>query len=314
MVGKLEKVPLKEVWKKEAQDFTPWLYTNIDVLSDVLDIPLTAIDKEKKVGVFFADITAEDSTGQRVIIENQLEKTDHSHLGQILTYVSNLDAKIAVWISSRPRPEHIQAVKWLNESGSGTDFYLIKMETYRIGESEPAPSFEIVAAPNEITKTIGDEKQKYAEWHKLCYDFWKSLLERAKGKTELHSNISPNKWNWISTGTGIRGMGLIYAITEREGRVEFYIDRGKDSKEENKKIYDKLYSHKKEIEKDFGSSLKWQRKNNIKNSSITKIIKGSGLKDPDKQAELQNKMIDAMVRLEEAFRKHINTLKKEIAN
>lgn len=110
MVGRMEKVPLREVWKKEAKDVTSWLYENLGVLGEELDLDLTRDEKEKSVGSFSADITAEDGSGRKVLIENQLEKTDHVHLGQILTNISNLEAKVAVWISSDPRPEHMQAV------------------------------------------------------------------------------------------------------------------------------------------------------------------------------------------------------------
>ena len=124
MVGRMEKVSLREVWKKEAKDFTGWLYENLEVLGEELDLDLTPDEKEKSVGSFSADITAEDGAGRKVLIENQLEKTDHVHLGQILTYISNLEAKVAIWISSDPRPEHIRAVEWLNETGSGVGVYL----------------------------------------------------------------------------------------------------------------------------------------------------------------------------------------------
>lgn len=111
MIGRMDQVPLREVWKKEAKDFTSWLYENLEILGEELDLDLTADEKEKDIGSFSADITAEDSFGQKVLIENQLEKTDHDHLGKILTYVSNLDAKIAIWISSNPRPEHERAIE-----------------------------------------------------------------------------------------------------------------------------------------------------------------------------------------------------------
>ena len=115
MVGKLKPVALREVWKHEAYDFTCWLFENLDILEEHIGLSLTPIEKEKSVGPFFVDIFAEDSSGRKVIIENQLTKTDHDHLGKILTYLSNLDTKIAIWISTDPRPEHIAAINYLNE-------------------------------------------------------------------------------------------------------------------------------------------------------------------------------------------------------
>jgi len=141
-IGKLEKVSLREIWKDEARDFLPWLEENIEYLNDSLDISLSVIEREKSVGTFAADILAEDRDGNKVIIECQLEKTDHDHLGKILTYLTNLEAKTAIWICSDPRPEHIKAVTWLNEvTPADVSFYLVKIEAVRIGESPPAPLF-----------------------------------------------------------------------------------------------------------------------------------------------------------------------------
>lgn len=115
MVGRLEPVDLREIWKHEALNFTRWLFENIDILNEQLKLQLTPIEYEKSVGPFSVDILAKDEENRLVIIENQLEKTDHEHLGKLLTYLSNLNAKIAIWISSNPRPEHINAINYLNE-------------------------------------------------------------------------------------------------------------------------------------------------------------------------------------------------------
>lgn len=115
-IGKLENVPLRELWKREEHDFSVWLEDNIDVLSEALDISLSVVQREESVGQFKVDLVAENSDGDFVIIENQLEPTDHDHLGKVLTYLTNLEAKTAIWIARDPRPEHIRAVAWLNES------------------------------------------------------------------------------------------------------------------------------------------------------------------------------------------------------
>ena len=308
MIGKIKKVPLREVWEKEVKDFTSWLFDNIEVLGEELDIDLTPIEKEKSAGSFSADIVAEDKNGQLVLIENQLEKTDHDHLGKILTYVSNLDAKIAIWVSSAPKREHERTIDWLNESGSGVDFYLVRIEVYKIGNSEPAPKFTIVAGPSEKAEAVGKEKEELRERHKKRLEFWKSLLEKSKLKTSLHSNISPNIWSWIGTGAGKSGLGYNYVITHKCGAVELYIDRGKDAKEENKEIFDELYSHKKSIEKIFGEKLEWQRLNDRQASRIRRRYTYAGLNDKDKWDKLQNDMIDGMIRLEGALKKYINSL------
>lgn len=309
MVGRIERVPLREVWKKEDKDFTAWLFDNIEVLAEELDIELSAIEKEKSAGTFSADILAEDVTGQKVVIENQLEKTDHGHLGQILTYVSNLEAKIAIWISSYPRPEHERAVEWLNEAGTDVAFYLVKVEAYKIGESEPAAKFSVISGPSEKSEVVGKEKKQIAERHKIRLDFWKSLLEKSNEKTSLYSNISPSMENWIATGAGKSGIKYSFVVTNKHGQIEVYIDRGKESDEENKSIFDQLNAKRKEIEEVFGGELKWERLDDRRASRISKRYEYAGLSDSEKWDKLQHDMIDGMIRMEKAFKKHIRSLR-----
>jgi hypothetical protein len=309
MVGKMEKVPLREVWKNEAKDFSSWLFDNLEVLGDEIDLRLSPVEKERDVGSFAADIVAEDDSGQKVLIENQLEKTDHDHLGKILTYVANLDVKTAIWISSNPRAEHQKVIDWLNETSVGTAFYLLKVDAYKIGDSEPAPKFTIVAGPSEKAEVVGEEKKEFAERHKKRLHFWKTLLERSKLKTPLHSNITPGIYCWIGTGAGKGGISYNYVITYKWGAVELYIDRGKDSEEENKRIFDELFSHKKEIEATFGDTLEWQRLDDRRASRIRKKYSYAGLDDIDKWDQLQTDMIDGMIRLEAALKKYVNNLK-----
>ena len=126
MIGKIEKVPLRDIWKHEANDFTKWLQNNIDVLSEVINLPLSNVEREQTTGNFYVDLTAEDNSGNTVIIENQLEKSNHDHLGKIITYLSSMEANTAIWIVSEPRPEHVSAINWLNES-TAANFYLLKI-------------------------------------------------------------------------------------------------------------------------------------------------------------------------------------------
>jgi len=305
MVGKIEKVLIREVWRNEAKSFTKWLFDNIEVLCEELDITITPVDREKSIGSFSADIVAEDTLGNRVLIENQLEKTDHDHLGKILTYVSNLDAKAAIWISSEPRPEHERAIEWLNEAGLDVNFYLVKIEVYKIGESEPAPKFTIISGPSEKSIIVGKEKKELAERHKKRLEFWKTLLEKSKDKTTLFSNVSPSIYSWIGMGAGKSGLGFNYGITYKCGQIELYIDRGKESEEENKEIFDQLFKHKHEIENNFGEKLEWKRLNDRRASRILKVYKYAGLNDKDNWSRLQDEMIDDMIKFQKALKKYI---------
>ena len=306
--ARLEKVPLKEIWKHEANDFTPWLEENIDILGEALGISIQNPERETGAGAFSVDLLAEDESGDKIVIECQLGKTDHDHLGKILTYLTNLEAKTAIWICKEPRPEHVQTINWLNEiSPSDVGFYLVRIEAVRIGDSPIAPLFSVVCSPSEEEKEKGKKKKEWAERHKKRYEFWKTLLDRSKARTRLFSSISPSRYDWIGTSAGKRGLMYIYAILKDWASVELYIDRG--NKEQNKRIFDQLFNKKQEIEEAFGEPLVWERLDNRRACRIRRDYKGIGWKDEDKWEELQDKMIDAMIRLEKAFKRHIKELK-----
>lgn len=196
-----------------------------------------------------------------MVIENQLEKTDHDHLGKLVTYLSNLTAKIAIWITSLPRLEHITAMNWLNEiSPADTSFFLVKVEAYTIGDSAPSPLFTTICGPSSEAKEIGGQKHDLAERHLKRIEFWKQLLDKAKEVNPLHANVSPSKDNWVTAGAGKSGMGWSYSITMDKGSVELFIDRGPDKKEETDQIYAMIVSDQEMIEKAFSGALEWDTK------------------------------------------------------
>ncbi len=307
-IGRLERVPLKEVWKHEALEFTKWLEENIDVLNDVLDINLSNVEREQSAGAFSVDLVAEDEDGNLVVIENQLGKSDHDHLGKLITYLTVLEAKTAIWIVMDPRPEHIRAISWLNES-SAASFYLLKLEAVRIGDSPPAPLLTLIVGPSEESRKVGTKKKQFAERDALRYRFWEQLLERARKKTKLHAGLSPTRHSWIGTGAGKTGLSLNYVARQHEVSVELYIDRGKDSEAENKAIFDQLLKHKEAIEAVFGEPLEWQRMEGKRACRIRKTLKLGGYLDEDKWPEVHTAMIDAMIRLEKALKPYILKLK-----
>ncbi|MGB2842920.1 MAG: DUF4268 domain-containing protein [Halobacteriota archaeon] len=307
MIGKIERVPLRDLWKHEAYDFTTWLQDNIDVLNDVLGLSLSNPEREQSAGSFNVDLVAEDEAGNPVIIENQLEKSDHNHLGKLITYLTAIGAKAAIWIVADPRPEHVGAISWLNESSA--NFYLFKVEGIRIGASEPAPLLTLIVGPSEESREVGEKKKEMAERYPLRHKFWKELLEKAKEKTKLHAQISPGQYSWIGTGAGKSGLGYNYSVIKHEGQVELYIDRGKDSEDENKIIFNELSSHKDEIEKVFGEPLNWESLEGKRACRISKRIEIGGYRDEDKWPEVHEAMIDAMCRLEKSLKPHISRLK-----
>lgn len=307
-IGKLQRVPLTAVWPHEAYDFTVWLRDNIEVLNDVIDINLTSAESEKAVGSFNVDIFAEDDSGNSVVIENQLRKSDHDHLGKVITYMSNLDASIAIWIVSEPRPEHITAVNWLNESALGS-FFLVKVEAVKIGESEPAPLLTLIVGSSDESREIGEVKKDRAERYFLREKFWTQLLNLAKEKISLHANISPGQRGWVATGAGKSGLRYTYGIYKSESSIELYIDRGKGTKDENKAVFDQLFANQTEIERIFEGKLDWQRLDDRRASRIQKKFTIGGFMDEEKWPEMQDKMIDAMIRFEKALSPYIRKLK-----
>jgi hypothetical protein len=308
MIGKLERVPLREVWKHEALEFTPWLEANLDVLNEVIDITLSGAEREQSAGTFSVDLVAEDDAGNPAIIENQLGKSDHDHLGKIITYLTALDAKTAIWIVSDPRPEHVQAIAWLNES-SAAAFYLLKVEAVKIGDSPPAPLLTLIVGPSEESRQVGMTKKDLAERYGIRRRFWTQLLEGAKAKTKLHAGISPGQHNYIGTGAGRYGLAYNYVIRQHDGDVELYIDRGKDAEDENKAIFDRLIQSRERIEATFGAPLDWQRLEGKRACRIKKNIALGGYRDEPQWPEVQEAMIEAMIRLEKALKPHIDKLK-----
>lgn len=216
MIGKIDRVPLRDVWKHEAIDFTRWLEENIEVLNDILDLNLTTAEREKDAGDFSVDLVAEDDKGNPVVIENQLERSNHDHLGKLITYLTAVGARIAIWIVSDPRPEHINAISWLNE-GSAASFYLLKVEAIRIGESAPAPLLTLIVGPSKEGREVGETKKELAERYDIRHKFWTGLLDYAKTKTKLHAGLSPSEYNWIGTGAGVRGLGYNYGSSPNSG-------------------------------------------------------------------------------------------------
>lgn len=308
MIGKLQRVPLRDVWKHEARDFTMWLENNIDVLNDAVDLQLSKVEREQSAGTFNVDLVAEDQDGNLVVIENQLEKSNHDHLGKLITYLTALDAKRAIWIVADPRPEHVGALAWLNESSSAASFYLLKVEAVQIGGSEPAPLLTLITGPSEEARQVGETKKELAERYVIRQRFWESLLERSKGRTELFSNISPSQYGWLSKGTGVRGVNLWYSVRQHDAQVEVYIDRGADLEKENKAIFDKLFRSRKSIEKAFGHALEWQRLDDRRACRVRKVFAHGGYRDDERWPDVQDALIDAMVRLEKSFKPHIARL------
>ncbi len=307
MIGKIKQVHLRDVWKHEALDFTRWLEENLDVLSDKIGIVLLNVEREKNAGDFNVDLVAEDENGNPVIIENQIEKSDHNHLGKIITYLTAIEAKAAIWIVSEPRPEHVAAISWLNGSSTAS-FYLLKVQAIRIDDSKPAPLLTLIVGPSEESRHIGERKKEMAERYIIREQFWSQLLAYSKTQTKLHATISPSRHNWIGTGAGVSGLAYNYSITQHEANIELYIDKGKEMDEQNLQIFRQLLQHREDIENKFGEPLDWQELEDKRACRIRKTIPG-GYRDPESEwPDIQKRMVDTMVRLERALNPYIKKL------
>lgn len=257
-LGKLKKVDLREYWKHEALHFTQWLAEtdNLSELGDELGIDISLdtdlIQTEGSVGRFNADIIVqEQNTGRKIIIENQLEATDHSHLGQILTYAAGIEAEYIVWIVKDVKDEHKQAVDWLNEhTDEKINFFLVRIELWQIGESNPAPKFVIISRPNDWTKSVRGTvhgKTELSATKLLQLEFWQQLQSFAGAHKPPLKLRTPRAQHWYDVAIGRSDSAISLTILKSSNQIgcELYIP---DSKE----LFAALFSNKEAIEKELG--------------------------------------------------------------
>ena len=306
-IGKLEEVDIRELWKHEQYDFSEWLSKkeNIENLNEILGLTLVDISKETYVGSYRCDLFAKDeTTGIKVIIENQLEMSNHDHLGKIITYASGLDAKVVVWIVKEAREEHRSAIEWLNNNtNSNINFFLIEIHAYKIGNSDNAPMFQVIEQPNDFIKNNksinSNDTMNKSQSQRL--EFWNQfnnvLIE--KGKPFNVRKATTDHWYNVAIGTSDAHIDITLVNKDSVIGVELYITDTKD-------LFDKLYQRKDEIEKDLGFKLDWRRLNNSKASRIVTYIKGLNFDDHSNYNELINKTIDLAVLMRDTFKKYIN--------
>ncbi|MEQ8235165.1 MAG: DUF4268 domain-containing protein [Syntrophomonadaceae bacterium] len=266
---------LRKIWGSEAKDFTPWLAENLDILGAELGIDLELISTEHGVGSFSLDIYAKDvSTNEYVVIENQLEATDHTHLGQLITYASGVESRTIVWITKEIREEHRKALDWLNQiSEDGINFFGVEIQIVTIDNSPPAPLFKVKASPNEWSKhqkkTI--EKTDISPRSQYYNEFFTKFLERVCLELPSYTNAKKVGYSsWFVFPSGISS--FVYSISFRMGKrfsCELYIDTG--NKEKNEIIFDRLYSYKCDIEPKLGL-LSWEKLENKKACRIAAYI------------------------------------------
>ncbi len=261
-LGKFEKVDPREYWKDEAKDFTPWLAQeeNLELLGSTIGLQIELENTEIQVGKYRADIIARDVNSERtIIIENQLEKTNHDHLGKIITYASGLSAEIVIWVCNAVTDEHRNAIDWLNEiSNEQIAFFVLEIELWRINESPPAPKFNIVCSPNEWAKTVKETSvnKTLSETRLLQGEFWEALKDYFEEQNTFLKLSKPPFRNYYGISLGRAGFSLNFTLNSNSKKMccEIYTN-GKNAK----KAFSLLEKEKEDIEAVIGTSLSWQR-------------------------------------------------------
>lgn len=308
-IGFLKEVEVRDLWKHEQYDFSNWLAQeeNMNYLGDVLGLTLTDIDKEVFVGAYRCDIVAKDeASGIKVIIENQLEASNHDHLGKIITYASGLNANVIVWIVTQAREEHRAAIEWLNNNtGNDLSFFLIELHAYKIGESLPAPKFEIVEKPNgfiKYSKNTGSKEVSLAQAERQAerLAFWTMFNEvvTAMGKPFNVRKATKNQWYNVTIGSSEATLSINLLNKDGCVTVELYIDHSKE-------LFEKLHGQKDEIESLLGLELDWRRLDNKKASRIVSYIPGLDFSDHSNYSELMNQIVKRVIAMRQVFVKYI---------
>ena len=277
-LGRLEKIDLRTYWKKEATDFTPWLAQeeNIQLLSETIGVELEVQSKEESVGPFSADILCKDTTNDHfVLIENQLEKTDHTHLGQLMTYAAGLDAMTIIWIAQKFTEEHRAALDWLNRITDDTfTFFGIEIELYKIGDSSPAPMFNIVSKPNDWTKQIkrSTTSQPATDTKLLQQKYWQGLKDFMEAKKSFVKMQNPLLQHWTNIAIGRSNFHLSASVNSRDNSINIWLNiMGEQAKENYDKLYETAYEKSlTEVNKD----LVWDKMDGRKMSAVMLKVQG----------------------------------------
>ena len=259
-LGRLERIDLRAVWESEASSFTPWLALpeNLSLLGDTIGISLELEAQEKNVGPFRADLLCKDTaSGAWVLIENQIERTDHTHLGQILTYAAGLDAVSIVWVARRFTEEHRAALDWLNRvTEPKINFFGLEVEVWRIGASAPAPKFNIVSQPNDWAKLVATsviDGQTETKQQQLA--FWTAFREHLIENDSLVKPQKPQAQHWATFSVGKSGFHLEATLHSTLNRITALLVI--EGREETKAYFHLLEQQKADIEREIDAALDW---------------------------------------------------------
>ena len=305
-LSRITKINPREIWKHEALDFTQWLAReeNISILCEELEINVENIKSEASAGRYNVDIVGDEIESKRkVIIENQLEPTDHKHLGQILTYASAYDAAIIIWIVTDYTEEHRQAIDWFNRNISEEiSFFLIQIEVYKIGDSTPAPKFNIICEPNDWGKTLkksesGDALSELKLQQKEFWENFKNYTSSISTRINFGRAAKPQHWYNVSFGTSRCHIALTQNSQKQYVGCEIYIRNDKE-------LFDQLFKQKEQIEKELGFELEWMELPDATASRILVTHKGNP-RDRSKWSEFNEWLVKTAEKFGIVFLKYI---------
>ena len=308
-LGKIEKVRLRDIWNHEAHDFTQWLAKeeNITSLLDEISISAENIKTEDNAGQFNVDITADESeTGKKIIIENQLERTDHKHLGQLLTYASSFDACIIVWVVADFREEHKKAIEWFNENmNEAISFFLVKTEVWQIGDSNPAVKFNVIVEPNnwaKITRNSGTTERAITESKLTKLKFWEGLIdysEEFKSQLRITQKAKPQHWYVIAIGSSNAHLSATINTRDNFIGIEIYFPKDKSQ-------FYKIYNYRIEFEAILnGFEISWEPLPD-KQASRIRVVFNCNPNDESKWESYYKWMISTGELMQKAYRKIIS--------
>jgi len=280
-LGKIERIDdLRTIWQHEARDFTKWLAQeeNLALLSDTIGIDIVLEERESAVGDFNVDLYAtEEGSGRKIIIENQLEDTNHDHLGKIITYASGKGAEVIIWIVKHARDEHKQAIEWLNQhTDENVGFFLVEIELWRINDSLPAPKFNIIEKPNDWAKTMKVVDSLSAH-QKMQLEFWQAFVDHAYKRDDFKKNFSqrkaqPQHWYSVSVGSSIYHISFTINTQKKKIGAEIYFSNDKE-------MFERFKAHADEIEKELRVKADWRTA--TKDCRILILNDGDAKKGPD---------------------------------
>jgi len=307
-LGEITKVNVRTVWPNEQQDFTPWLASdeNIARLASVVGLELEVENTEVAVGPYSADILAKDlGTGHFVVIENQFGKTNHDHLGKLITYASALDASAIIWITEEFTEEHQRALDWLNDHSSDVAFYGVILELWRIDKSQPAVKFNLVSRPTEIRRgDIVEASENLSETKKLQFAFWTEFRRKLLASKAVPSAQSPRPQFWFDVALGRSSIHLSNTANTYENRIGVRVYLGNQVADA---AMAQLQAQRNEIEQELGTKLTWNPNPDNRDKTIG-VDRDANLRDRTAWPEYLDWMVDMTTRFRKVFMPRIKKL------